>query len=450
MSETMDGSAPLPRDLGDGLILRRATVADAEALSMFNARIHGNQESGEPDEKIGIWTRDLVERPHPTYDVSDFTVVEDTTTGKIVSSLNLISQTWSYGGISFGVGRPELVGTDPAYRRKGLVRLQMEVIHGWSMERGEKVQAITGIPYYYRQFGYEMALNLGGGRVGYGPDVPKLKEDEDEPYVVCQAKETDLPFIAERYEQGAQRYLVACVRDEELWRYELLGRSEQGVNTRLLRIIETREGEPIGYLVHSPFLWGSTMACTQYELKPGVSWFAVTPTVIRYLWKTGEEYAKRDDKEHGAFAFGLGAEHPVYQVAGRDRMPRVWTPYAWYIRVPDLPDFLRHIMPVLNQRLAESFAAAYSGELTLNFYRGGLRLRFDEGRLTEVEEWQPPFAEAGKAAFPRLTFLQLLFGYRALDELEYAFADCFTKDDEARALLNLLFPKHASDVWPVS
>ena len=52
----------------------------------------------------------------------------------------------------------------------------------------------------------------------------------------------------------------------------------------------------------------------------------------------------------------------------------------------------------------------------------------------------------GAAAFPDLTFLQLLFGYRSFEELQYAFADC----DEAQALLTALFPKQASGVWPVA
>jgi hypothetical protein len=37
--------------------------------------------------------------------------------------MNLISQIWAYEGIPFGVGRPELVGTLPEYRNRGLVRL---------------------------------------------------------------------------------------------------------------------------------------------------------------------------------------------------------------------------------------------------------------------------------------------------------------------------------------
>jgi predicted acetyltransferase len=79
----------------------------------------------------------------------------------------LIPQTWTYAGVPFGVGRPEAVGTDPDYRRRGLIRMQFEVLHGKSAAMGHLVQGITGIPWYYRQFGYEYALDLDGGRIPY-------------------------------------------------------------------------------------------------------------------------------------------------------------------------------------------------------------------------------------------------------------------------------------------
>ncbi len=453
MMSNQTGQLTLPRELGDGLLLRRATVDDADALAAFNARIHGDPESGEPNPRIHAWVHDLAARPHPTYVVGDFLLVEEQASGTIVSSLNLISQRWSYAGIPFGVGRPELVGTDPAYRTKGLVRHQMEEIHRWSAARGEMVQAITGIPYYYRQFGYEMTVELGGARIGYGPEVPQLKEGESDPYTARAATEADLPFIASLYKRANARNLLACPRDEALWQYELSGRSEMGINTWVLRVIQRAEdGEPVGYLAHQPRLWGIAMATTQYEVAPGISWHQVTPSVIRYLWQTGQGYDGQpgNAEQHKAYAFAMGTTHPVYEVLGPERAQRRWKPYAWYIRVPDLPAFLRHIAPVLNQRVAASTMSGYSGEITLNFYRGGLRLRLEAGELVEVEPWKPPYVEAGKAGFPPHTFLQLLFGYRSMEELEYAFADCWSNDSDTRLLLNILFPKAPSAVWPIS
>ena len=438
------------KDLGDGLSLRRATVADAEALSVFNAEVHRESEDDEPSEAVAAWTRDLVAGDHPTCEAGDFTIVEVQSTGQIVSSLNIIPQTWAYGGIEFGVGRSELVGTHLDYQRRGLVRAQYEVIHEWSAARGHKIQAITGIPWFYRQFGYEMCLSLQGSRSGYLPNVPQLKEDEEEPYRLRSANRGDLAFIAKVYNRAEQRYRVTCVRDMALWRYELDGRSTENVNRRALNVIETKGGEPVGYLAHPSTLWRSAIVATAYELLPGVSWLDVTPSVVRYMKSTGEAYSAGDAEESlKTFVFNLGGVHPVYE-AIREKLPRVRKPYAWYIRMTDLPDFLRHVAPVLERRLADSIVAGHSGDLKLSFYRQGLKLSLKEGKLTEVEHWSPSSVDDGDAMFPDLTFLQLLFGYRSLESLTYAFTDCWTRGDEARVLLEVMFPEQPSNVWPVS
>ena len=438
------------RDLGNGLILRRSTVADTESLVAFHGDMHREPGDTEPESYVATWVRDLMRGDHPTFDVGDFTIVEDTDSGAIASSLGLISQTWTYGGIPFGVGRPELVGTHPDYRNLGLIRAQFEVIHHWSAERGERVQAITGIPYFYRQFGYEMGLPLGGSRQGYKPQVPKLKEGQEEPYRLRPAAEADLPYIARVYAHSTGRYPVACTWDEAMWQYELAGRSEKNVVRNSLRLIETAAGDPVGFLAHSTHLWKGRVSVGLYELQEGVSWLAVTPSVVRYLWQLGEGWAAEDpEQEMECFSFNLGAEHPAYQVF-RQGLPLEHKPYAWFVRVPDLLGFLRHVAPVLERRLAASPSVGHTGETKLSFYRHGLHLIFKDGKITAIEPWQPTPDTAGDGAFPDLTFLQLLFGYRSLEELDYAFADCWTAGDQARVLLASLFPKQPSNVWALS
>ncbi|MGD8626804.1 MAG: GNAT family N-acetyltransferase [Anaerolineae bacterium] len=438
------------RRLGENLVLRRATHDDAENLLAFDGDVLRDPGQDEPDEHLVAWVRDLLERPHPTFRPGDFTLVEDTATGRIVSSLCLISQTWAYDGVEFPLGRPELVATHPDYRRRGLVRAQFDVIHGWSAERGEWVQAITGIPWFYRQFGYEMAMTLGGMRLGYKSQVPKLDDGQEEPYVIRPATESDLDFIARLYDRGCQRYPLSCVRDEAIWRHELKGKSEKNVNRRELAVVETPGGEPVGFLGHHYRPWRGRMGLTNYELKSGVSWPAVTPSVIRYLWARGEAGASlKPAHEMERFALMLGEHHPAY-AAARRQLPHELKPYAWYLRVPDLPGFLRHLTPALDRRLGDSIAAGHTGELHVSFYRSGLRLVFEDGRLAEVTPWQPTVEKGGDAAFPDLTFLQLLFGYRTLEELDQTFPDCWLGSDDAWALLEALFPRASSDLWPLS
>ena len=443
----------LIKDLGNGLVLRSARLEDAEALAVFNGGIHGSEN---PFDRRGVaaWTRDLMTLPHPTFSPADFTVVEDTLQGKIVSSLNLISQTWSYGGIPFGVGRIELVGTDPKYRRRGLVREQFEVVHRWSQERGEMVQAITGIPFYYRQFGYELALNLDGGRLGYQADIPELAEGQVDPYRVRPAQEADLPFVAEVNRYGSRRAPLNAVRDESIWRYELGGRSPDNINRFEIRIIESSAGEAVGFLLHPPFLWRIGLAVNLYELKAGVSYWEVSPSVMRYLWATGQAYAAAGisaaarPRCEGIY-YWLGEGHPLYDVYPH-RMTNQRRPYAYYMRVPDLAAFLRRVAPVLEERLANSVCCGYTGALRLSFYTSGLNMVFSQGKLADAVNLGPMDLESAEIAFPGLTFLQLVFGYRSLADIRAAFADCWLNEDKGLGLLNALFPRIPSDFIPIS
>ena len=93
----------------------------------------------------------------------DYAVIEDT--GKagnpLVACTCLWRQKWEYEGIAFGVGQPEFVATHPDYRHRGLIRILFAMLHARSEAEGHLVQGITGISHFYRQFGYEYALEIG-------------------------------------------------------------------------------------------------------------------------------------------------------------------------------------------------------------------------------------------------------------------------------------------------
>ena len=448
-----DGSARSPREgavirqLGDGLVLRRGRVGDTEALADFTA-MHVGPEA--PDEGIRHWTRDLMKGDLPGFGPQDFTIVEDTGTGAIVATLNLISQTWSYEGVEFPAGRIELVGTDPDYRLRGLMRAQLETVHEWSAERGELLQGITGIPWFYRRFGYEMTMEHTGGRLVAVEDVPGLRPGEVEPYTLRSATAGDVPFLTETYTRSTERFVVSCVRDETTWRYELFGRGEGSMFRFDILVIESADGRSAGYVLLMPGLDDGVITAMAYEVAAGSSWLSVTPFVLRQIRAIGGE---RSAGGHlAAIRLGFGSEHPSYEVAG-DVLSRFERPYAWFIRVPDVPGFVMRVRTALERRLADSFAAGHTFELCLSFFDGGLRLAFREGRLTVSERWLPGARDnrlAPKerdALFPGLTFHQLLFGFRSVEDLEYAFPDCIVSSDRSRSFLNVLFPKRASRIW---
>jgi hypothetical protein len=116
--------------------------------------------------------------------------------------------------------------------------------------------------------------------------------------------------------------------------------------------------------------------------------------------------------------------------------------------VPNLPRFIEHVAPALERRLAATAQAGYTGELALDFYRGGLRLAFESGKLIVAEDWQRPLWGEAKAGFPPLVFSQLLFGHRSLHELRGIYPDVWAEGDAA-PLLDALFPKRPSCLVPL-
>src|SRR5207248_1868921 len=309
---------------------------------------------------MDAWTRDLISGRHPTFRADSALVVEDPREKSIVASMILLSHTWTYAGVPLSVGQPEIVGTRAEFRARGLVRAMFEVAHAWSAERGHQLLAINGIPWFYRQFGYEMALELGGGPRLYTPGLAVGVRQTQPPYRVRPATDADAPFLAATSAHAGRRYLVTAPRDAAAWRYVVSGRSSGSAVCDEVRIVESETGEPAGYLEHVSRLWGPSLH-------------------------------------------------------------------------------------VRERRLAESSLVGHTGELRLSFYRNGVRLVLDGGRMTSVEAWPPPRTVAGldfslpsadprrpSAMFPDLTFLQLLFGHRSLDEPAAAFPDCVTRRQAGR------------------
>ncbi len=171
--------------------------------------------------------------------------------------------------------------------------------------------------------------------------------------------------------------------------------------------------------------------------------------MIRFLWQNGLEKAEEQGATQKIFGFWLGESHPAYEVAAT-KIARERAPYAYYMRVPDLAAFLNLIKPVLKKRLAGSAFVNYTGELKLSFYKDGLNITFEKGKIASIENLAFDALEGCRAEFPALTFLHLLFGHRTIGELKYIYPDCTTKDEETANLINALFPKKASEIWPVS
>jgi hypothetical protein len=214
-------------------------------------------------------------------------------------------------------------------------------------------------------------------------------------------------------------------------------------------IITTLDGKPVGALGHTGKLSRGAIEVNLYELAQGVRWAAVTPTVLRYLGKRGEEFEAREKKiPFGAYILQLGDTHPAYDIIN-SKLPRKVPNYTYFMRVPDVAAFVRHVAPIFEKRLAGSIFEGHTGELKLNFYRSAFKMTFAQGKVSAAS-YAPAHQDDGDLFFPNYTFLHLLFAHLELDDLERVYPDCWAANDEVRALTKVLFPRQDSLAVPLS
>ncbi|WP_328387306.1 GNAT family N-acetyltransferase [Nocardia sp. NBC_00416] len=443
--------ARLPRELADGLQLRHAVPGDRDALGDLLAAVHAAPD-GSPNAAVRRWQRDLFDKGHPTIGADDMFVVQDRH-GELVSSFLMVPQTWSYAGVPLGVGLLELAATRPDHRGYGLSKIQLNALLEASTRRGDLIQGITDILSFRGDTGLLPAITQRAGRGGYLRDLPVATGGE--PVAPRPATVDDIAFLMDTEARAMSRGLLACVRDEVHWRHELGGRSADSMVHSDILIIEMATG-PVGYVVlgygGTPSFpipsWLPGLPCPEpavsiarFELRPGVSWFEVVPSVLRQLTLPGQESPE-------SYLLWLGREHPAYEVLG-DLLVRRPPEIGWFLRVPDAPALLRAIAPVLEQRLIGTAAEAFTGEIRIDLYRYGIRLSFDNGILRAVERWPGHSRRASDASLPEQMFHQIVFGHATWDELARAFPDSRLQTTRGSVLLPLLFPVQSSDIWPL-
>lgn len=444
------GAKRLQRQREDGLVLRSLSAgfeSDKLSLPQFYTDVFVDA-YGEEDERIGEWAVDLLSEKHPFVSDDDvWVVVDPNQNDRIVSAVLLIPQTWRYCNIEFGVGRIELVATHKDYRRRGLIRDLMTAAHERSAALGHEVQAIGGIPYFYRQFGYAMAVEMGiAGTVPFGAIVD-LQDDEKPKFTLRAATSDDIPQLLRWSASQAQDRCLTVVHSAEWLEYDLTSRNPKIDMARQYHIIIDDKDTPVGMVRTDKVARFGAIRVFDLIVGENASYLSVIDDVLRSVKQYGmENYAK---KEPYYIGFSAHLYYRLSDILGRKRTMKFQpAEYAWYLRVADLPAFINKIKPVLEQRLYGSIAHGYTGKLHIDFYgKTGLLMTFENGQLLDVTDEQPALNQ-DDAAFPFHYFLNVLFGHRSVRELEAVFPDVGV-NAKGFALLNVLFPKQPSSLAPI-
>ena len=412
---------PYRQPLGDGLVVRTAAdERDVERVAAFNGTIHGPG--------VASMTRNLFIH-HPHTRSSDLVFVEDTHSDQVISSLCLIPWTWRYEDVELPAGEMGIVGTLEDYRRRGLIQAQVDYFKHRLRERNYLLSQIQGIPYFYRQFGYEYALPLEGGlRV----EIREVPTPPEERFTFRMASQDDVPALVRLYDGAAQDFGIHAARDEATWRY-LLAYTHGTEMERDTWIVQETDGQTAGYVCVPRHHFGEELVASEVS-RLG---FEAALAVLDHL------KALAIDRDRPGVRLNLPAGCTLMRLA-RSLGAHDMGTYAWQIHVPDRAALLRALAPVLERRIARSPFAGLTRDVRLGLYRETLALRFVEGKIAAVSD--EGLTDNAIVRLPPLQFTPLALGYRTVGELRASYPDVSIASPW-RLLVDTLFPKVSSFIY---
>lgn len=333
---------------------------------------------------------------------------------RVVSTATLLDETVRVGDVVLPAGQVELVATDTEYEGRGLVRALMGWAHDRSRDRGHLLQVMIGIPYFYRLFGYEYAIDIPRARAlrespppGSGAREPaSAHRDAPAGSVLREATAADIPALVALQEAAQGPYDVAMPHPEERWHWLL---AHDGSTTRVLErdglvVASARTGPPDEGLLVAEAAAADTSAA--HDLLDALRGLGEPLTIVhRPLTTPGRAWAEL--LEPG------GTEASQY--------------YARLERPELVLDALR---PVLTARLR---AAGLGREVVLSTFGRHYRLPWTAdaglGRVEVGGPMQAPGVAHGAGVAPdRLP--ALLLGQLGIHGLERLYPDVYAPDAE--------------------
>ena len=366
-------------------------------------------------------------RFHPLTSREEFQVVEDASSGEVVSTSCLVPWNMSFCGVPLRCGMLEMFYTLPAYRNKGLVRIQIERLHRIVAEKRYDLAMIWGIPFYYRQYGYSYAIDgmvsqsLPAWRIGDAPGgaqaQPRLRE----------AGLRDIPILGEFYAKATSDLDVRLERSPEHWRYMI-----EKLKYPVFIVEEADSGRHAGYIIRTE---NGRMA---HVLESGVVDHETGMSVLRLL-----------KKEHDEILVNWPQTGTLAKLAMSLGSVKVMNT-QWLFRPPDMRGFLLTLRPLFERRLQASDCRALDKDFILNLFRSGYRIEIRGGRIADVQSIgfvdASMGAEGGDLNIHPDAFIRLLFGHSTVDEIYDCWPDLVLRA-EARGLVNVLFPKMTSYLY---
>jgi predicted N-acetyltransferase YhbS len=383
----------------DGLVLRTARPDDLDQIGALLV------DRGEPADAVDH--RLVVEDPDAGWESCAVVVDGD----KVVSTAILLDETLVLNGLEIPASQVELVATDRAYEGRGLVRALMGWAHERSAARGQLVNVMLGIPYFYRQFGYTYAIPIA-------PTRPVTHRPDSTGHTLREATAADIPAMARLQDAEQSRADLRMPHSTPLWRWLV---ARDGSTNWLVE----RDGVPVATARTTPPEEGARL-CEVAAVDEAAAHALLAST-------GAEEMTERPGTVAGA------ALEPFLGAAAEEAN-------SYYVRIGDPIALLEHLRPVFGQRLADAGFADREGEAVVSFYRSHVRLPFKAGEVGPVVAggtMQAPGAAGGAGVAPDM-LASLLFGPHGLKGLTARFPEVYPGPNAE--LMHALFPPVRGDL----
>ncbi|MFX0115041.1 MAG: GNAT family N-acetyltransferase [Candidatus Hodarchaeota archaeon] len=364
---------------------------------------------------------------HPNLLKSDHFLLADRKTGEIASYLCLLKKTWVMNGVDIPVAQMEFVATRKEYRHHGFFRWLNNEFEKRVQNQNFLIQAIAGTPFFYRQFGYEYAAPLHGNLVVSPQLIPALSESDSEPIEIERVTREAFPeYLSFRHRMlsNVDLYRKLQVSDYDYLSYEALHRESMSFEFYMVK-----QGSRIVGIFHL-HLNGNDLEMADLMLKNPDH----LPSILRFVRKMASNLG---EKVICIKPVVQGDLKLCIERLARSKFNRF---DAWYIRIPSIRHFLETIKPVLENRLAESSFARFSGKIVISNYKNGYCFVFHEGKIKEINDLDFEEAQSCHFLLPPQFMVKLLMGYLSIEELQNNEPDVFVSASKNN-LFNILFPK---------
>ena len=418
----------IPQTVGDHLILKScSSPADIERVIAINNDVHGEIEA----KVVRGWLVD----GHPQFAPESWLYIHDTKADLAAATLSLMPLAWRFENVSLPVAELGFVSTRPAYRHQGLQRMLSAAFDRIALANNYSLAGIEGIPYFYRQFGYEYAVPLFDSRVTL--TLAQIPAGELEPYAFRPATAADIPLLSAAYRQHSAPLSITTERSAAMWAYYLeldsgRRRVQRGEVSGLRLFIMEKDGQTANYLALFPSGWTNQLNVAELSADTEAAILAA----LRFAGSQAEL------GQHETVGLQLPAGHPAVEFLRYRGFHEEGT-YGWQMKVLDPVRFLDAIAPALEARLARTVLRGTSGSLNFNLYRHNVGLHIMDGRVTAKALAADVEADVN---MPPTVATQLWLGWKPFADL-----DDWTKDvsarDEKRHLLDILFPPLQAHIY---